>query len=145
MAHPDFDALVNDLRPFAERMLREHGEFYPFGGSIKDDGEHVSVGAKGESDHPKSKGLIDIMTATFRRQAAEGEIRAAGICFDVRVVPPGQLDKADAIQFALEREGGEAADVYIPYAPLSDGEFTYGEIFACRREPTLFVHRHEET
>lgn len=108
---PDLDALLNDLLAFAERMLREQGEFYPFGGSITADGERISVGAKGSSDHPPSRELIEIMTDAFRRQAAEGKIRAAGICFDVRVVPPGQPDKTDAIELSLEREGDDAVEV----------------------------------
>ena len=70
MAHPDLDALVNDLLPFAQRMLAEYGEFYPFGGSITAAGEHISVGAKGESDMPPSKELIDIMTAAFRAKCS---------------------------------------------------------------------------
>ena len=143
--HPDLDALLNDLLPFAERMLSEHGEFYPFGGSITADGRHISVGAKNSSDHPKSQELIDIMTHEFRSQASEGKIRAAGICFDVRVVPPGQIDKTDAIQLALERKGGDAVDVFVPYAQLPDRTFTYDELFACERTPTLFVQQHQET
>jgi hypothetical protein len=143
--HPDLDALLNDLLPFAERMLSEQGEFYPFGGSITSNGRHISVGGKGSSDRPKSQELIDIMTHEFRNQASEGKIRAAGICFDVRVVPPGQIDKTDAIQLALEREGGDAVDVFVPYAQLPDGEFTYGELFACERIPTLFVQQHQQT
>ena len=135
--HPDFDALLNDLLPLAERMLSEHGEFYPFGGSITTDGRHISVGTKGSSDRPQSQELIDIMTNEFRSQALERKIRAAGICFEVRVVPPGQVDKTDAIQLALEREGGDAVDVFVPYAQLSDRGFTYGELFACERTPTL--------
>ena len=143
--HPDLDALLDDLLPFAERMLQEHGEFYPFGGSITPDGRHISVGAKGASDRPKSGEIIDIMTNEFRSQASEGKIRAAGICFDVRIVPPGEIDKTDAIQLALEREGGDAVDVFIPYAEMSDREFTYGEVFAWERTPTLFVQRHQKT
>jgi hypothetical protein len=143
--HPDLDALSNDLLPFAQRMLAEQGEFYPFGGSITSDGRYISVGAKGSSDHPKSRELIDVMTTEFRSQASEGKIRAAGICFDVRVVPPGQIDKTDAIQLALEHEGGDAVDVFVPYAQLADGEFTYGELFACERTPTLFVQQHQKT
>lgn len=143
--HPDLDALLNDLLPFAERMLAEHGEFYPFGGSITTDGRHISVGAKGSSDRPQSQELIDIMTNEFRSQALEGKIRAAGICFEVRVVPPAQVDKSDAIQLALEREGGDAVDVFVPYAQLPDGEFTCGELFACERTPTLFVQQHQQT
>jgi hypothetical protein len=143
MTHPDLNALIDDLLPFAQRMLAEQSEFYPFGGSIASDGKHISVGAKGESDRPKSKELIDIMTAEFRDQAAGGRIRAAGICFDVRVVPPGQIDKTDAIQLALEREN-ESVDVFIPYAQLPDGTFTYGEMFASQRTPTLFVSPHAQ-
>jgi hypothetical protein len=143
--HRDLDALLNDLLPFAQRMLAEQGEFYPFGCSITPDGRHISIGAKGSSDHPKSQELIDIMTSEFRRQASERKIRAAGICFDVRVVPPGHVDKTDAIQLALERDGGDAVDVFVPYAQLSDREFTYGELFACERTPTLFVQQHQRT
>jgi hypothetical protein len=137
--HPDLDALFNDLLPLAERMLSEHGEFYPFGGSITPDGRHISVGAKSSSDRPKSHESIDIMTNAFRSQASEGKIRAAGICFDVRIVPPGQVDKTNAIQLALEREGGDAVDVFVPYAQLPDGEFSYGELFASERAPTMFL------
>jgi len=143
--HPDLDALLNDLLPFAERMLAEQGEFYPFGCSITPDGRHISVGAKGSSDHPKSQELIHIMTSEFRDQASEKKIRAAGICFDVRVVPPGQVDKSDAIQLALEREDGDAVDMFVPYAQLPDGKFTYGELFACERTPTLFVQQRQQT
>ena len=137
--HPDLNALFDDLQPFAERMLREQGEFYPFGGSITSDGRHISVGAKGSSDRPDAQELIEIMTSAFRREAAQGSIRAAGICFDVRVVPPGQVDKTDAIELSLEREGGDAVEVFIPYASLPGGEITYGQIFATERTPTMFV------
>jgi hypothetical protein len=142
MAHPDLQALLNDLLPVAERMLTEHGEFYPFGGSIASDGKHISV----NWDHPnlkelieKSKELIEAMVEIFRSQALGGQIRAAGICFDVQVIPPGQIEKTDAIQLALEREGGEAVNVFVPYAELPDGKFTYGELFASKRTPEFFV------
>jgi hypothetical protein len=51
---------------------------------------------------------------------------------------PSSFNKTDAIQLALEREN-EAVDVFIPYAQLPDGEFTYGQMFASRRTPTFFV------
>jgi hypothetical protein len=80
MAHPDLDALMNDLLPLAEQLLAKHREFYPFGGTIASDGRHVSIGAKTESDRPLSKELIDILTEAFRTDASDGKIRAAGIC-----------------------------------------------------------------
>jgi len=141
MAHPDLDALLNDLLPFAQQMLAKHGEFYPFGGSMTADDKHISVGAKGESDHPRSQELIDLLTEAFRGDAVTGRIRAAGICFDVRVVPPGQVDKTDAIQMSLEREG-EAVDLFVPYAQLPGGACTYGAMFASQRTPEFFVQPH---
>ena len=55
MAHPELDALFNTLFPFAQTqtMLREHGEFYPFGALMTSSGEIRQVGAKMEDDdHP---------------------------------------------------------------------------------------------
>ena len=48
-AKVDAETLLNSALPFAEKMLSEHGEFYPFGEAMKPDGQIVSVGAAGES------------------------------------------------------------------------------------------------
>jgi len=85
------------------------------------------------------------MTHEFRSQASQGDIRAAGICFDVRVVAPGQIDKTDAIPLVLEREGGDAVNVFVPYARLPDGWFTHGRLFACERKPIFFVLQDQQT
>jgi hypothetical protein len=39
MKHPELDALLNTFLPFAQTMLREHGEFYPFGAIMTSSGE----------------------------------------------------------------------------------------------------------
>lgn len=139
MAHPDLNTLFDDLLPLAKRFLAEFGEFYPFASSMAPDGKITSRGASTGDDHPKSQELINIFTDAFRQLAAEGSLRAAGICFDVRITPPGQADKSDAIQCALEHESGEAANVYVPYTKQGEGEFMYGQVFASRRAPTFFV------
>ena len=36
MAHPDLNQLLNSVLDFAHKMLKEHGEFYPFGHSLDD-------------------------------------------------------------------------------------------------------------
>ena len=58
---------------------------------------------------------------------------------------PKSQELIDAIQLALEHEGGDAVDVFVPYAQLPDGGFSYGELFACERTPTLFVQQHQQT
>ena len=139
MAHPELDALFNALLPFAQKMLREHGEFYPFGAVMTSSGEIRHVGAKMEDDdHPQSQPLIELLTETFKKQAKKGELRAAGICYDVLTVPPGKAQKRDAICCGLEHCLGEAVDVFTPYVRTADGNFRYAESFTAKRTPQFF-------
>ena len=139
MAHPELDALLNTLLPFAQTMLHEYGEFYPFGAVMSANGEIQHIGAKMEGDdHPPSQPLIDLLTETFRKQAAKGELRAAGICYDVLTVPPGEDLKRDAVCCALEHYLGETVDVFIPYVKVAGGDVQYGEIFASKRAAQFF-------
>ena len=139
MAHPELDALFNTLLPFAQTMLREHGEFYPFGAIMTSSGEIRHVGAKMEDDdHPLSQPLIDLLTETFKNQAKKGELRAAGICYDVVTVPLGKDQKRDAVCCCLEHYSGETVDVFVPYVKVADGEIQYGETFAAKRTGQFF-------
>lgn len=141
MAHPDLNALKDALLPVAKRMLAEHGEFFPYGAFMKLNGEIVDCSADDEDEHPPSKRLIDVLTEDFRQRAARGEIRAAGICSDVRVARPGQTEKNDAVHFALEHQSGEALDVFLPYNLDSSNEVVYGELFATQRTKQFFVSK----
>lgn len=138
MAHPDLNALKDALLPTAKRMLAEYGEFFPYGAFMKLSGEIVDCSADDEDEHPPSKRLIDVLTEDFRQRTAKGEIRAAGICSDVRVARPGQTEKTDAVHFALEHQNGEALDVFLPYDLDSSDEVVYGELFATLREKQFF-------
>jgi hypothetical protein len=44
-AKQEVEKLMNELVPFAKRMLSGCGEFYPFGDYVKRDGGIVHVGA----------------------------------------------------------------------------------------------------
>lgn len=139
MAHPELDALFNTLLPFAQKMLSEHGEFYPFGAVMSSSGEIRHVGAKiEEDDHPPSQSLIDLLTETFKKQAANGELRAAGICYDVLTVPPGEDQKRDAVCCGLEHYLGEMVNVFVPYVKAANGNVQYGEIFVTKRTAQFF-------
>jgi hypothetical protein len=139
MAHSDLNELVDALLRMAEMLLRKNGEFYPIGAVISSDGEirHVGAGIEGD-DHPPSQPLIDLMTETFRKEASDGKLRAAGICYDVLTAPPGKHQKQDAICCALEHCLGEAVNVFRPYIRTEDGEFEFDELFATERPPQFF-------
>jgi hypothetical protein len=139
MGHPDLEELLNALVPFAQQMLSKHGEFYPFGASMNPDGEVAANAADTGDEHPDSQELIVMMMEAFRREAAAGGIRAAGICVDVRTIPPGETEKTDAIKVGLEHQSGEAVDVFIPYEKGFLGKLKYGGLFAAARTPEFFV------
>ncbi len=137
MAHPDLNELFNDLIPFAERMLEEHGEFYPFGAMMRSNGEIALLGGETESDRPRSQEILDLLVGALRDYASRGEIRAAGICLDMRITPPEQSDEVDAICARLEHSSGEQAEVFVPYSKV-DGRHILQEPFAQRGEPRIF-------
>jgi hypothetical protein len=139
MAHPDLNQLLNSLLPFAERMLAEHGEFFPFGRTMKPDGEIAAAGAYDGDEHPPSQSVIDLLTQAFRQEARNGELRAAGICHDVRTIPPGQSEKCDAICASMEHQSGEAVNVFVPYQKTGKGDIQYGQIFATGRTSQFFA------
>ncbi len=125
MAHPDLDNLLNRILPFAQQMLAKHGEFYPFGSTMKTSGEITA--------------LIDLLTQAFRNEALAGQIRAAGICYDVRTIAPGQTEKTDAICVGLEHNTGQCVSVFLPYKKGWFGKIQYGQLFASARDPQIFV------
>ncbi|MGB7156763.1 MAG: hypothetical protein WBD40_01775 [Tepidisphaeraceae bacterium] len=138
MARPDLEELMNTLIAFAQQMLAKAGEFYPFGASMRPDGQLAQNGAYTGSEHPPSQELIGLLTAGFQREAAAGNLRAAGICFDVRVVPPGATEKSDAICVQLEHADGEAIEIYVPYKKGWFGKVKYAELFASKGQPAFF-------
>lgn len=139
MADTDFDQLINTLIPFAQEMISKHGEFFPFGSSIGTDGK-VDLNAPYEVNNcPTSQLIIDVMTQAFRQSALDGKIRAAGICYDVRTIPPGKNKKTDAIWLSLEQQSGEAVDVIVPYKKGIFGNYSYGKFFAADRAPQFFA------
>lgn len=139
MAHPELDALFNTLLPVAQRLLREYGEFLPFGSIMSSSGEIHLVGGKIEGDdYPTSQPLLDLLTEAFKKQAVKGELRAAGICYDVLTVPPGEDQKRDAICCGLEHYSGETVSVFVPYVKTTASDIQYGEAFAAKRAAQFF-------
>ena len=136
-AKDDCNRLLNAALPFAEQMLREHGEFLPFGAQMLPDGEIVSVAVDDGEDHSRSQNLIDAIQAAFKAGAADGEFVATALVYDVRVVPPGASEKTDAIALNLDHRANYSVTVFFPYA-LNDGEPEIGDAFASGGDYSIF-------
>jgi len=138
MAHPDLDTVLNALLPFAQQMLDKHGEFHPFGASMTVSGDVSLTAGMPESETADSAIVIEMLTSAFRQQARNELIRATGICFDSRVVPPGASEKVDAICSRLEHLNGETAEVFLPYTKGWLGRLKYGNLFASKGDAQIF-------
>jgi hypothetical protein len=138
-AKQESERLINALLPLAEKMLRQYGEFYPFGGYIKPDGNIVEMGADDpDTEKPKSKDLIYILRTSLQDLARNHKVRAAAIIFDVAVALPVSDRKGDAIQICVDHVGGYSAEVFFPYG-LVDDEIVYGETFAQEGKHEIFA------
>jgi hypothetical protein len=132
------EILLNGVLPFAEKMLREHGEFYPYGGYIDDEGKIVAVGGDDpETDFPKSSDLICVLKNSFREMVSVSKCRAIAIVFNVRVKLPASNMESDAIQVCVDHIANYSAQVFFPYR-ISQGEVVYGETFAQEGNHDIF-------
>ncbi|MGE0406144.1 MAG: hypothetical protein AB7O65_07590 [Candidatus Korobacteraceae bacterium] len=129
---------MNSVLRLAREMLIEHGEFFPYGGVVDNDGEIVHVGAKLEgTDRAPSQPLIELMKSEFTQRAREGKCRATAIIADVKVVRPGDTAKTDAIRVSLDHRDNYSVEVFFPYA-LVNGELVFDEVFALKGLNEIF-------
>jgi hypothetical protein len=134
------EALLDDLLPFAKKMLATHGEFFPFGGYVTTDGSIVHVGATDPATaRPTSAMLIETLTADFREKAQRHEIRASAVVFDVMVMLPRSSTKSDAIQVCLEHMDAYCAEVFFPYRVGASGTLVFEHTFAQQGTRLVFV------
>ena len=134
----DVEALLNELLPFAERMLTEHQEFLPFGGRTALSGEIILEGAQNEDEMPLSADLIAILHNKHREQAVSREIRACAVVYDIRTIPPGRSEKQDAICVAVEHATGYCASIIYPYAFTPAGELAIATGYAVEGKVSVF-------
>ena len=137
MANPDLEELLNALLPFALQLLAEHGEFFPFAATMKPDGTITAVAGDTGDERPSSQEVLDVLVDGFRDQASRDEIKAAGVCLDVRVSHPDGSGTTDAVCARLEHLSGEAVEVYLPYKKTPGG-MEYGDIFAGPGKKMVF-------
>ena len=129
--------LMNMLVPFAEKMLREHGGFFPYGGVMMPDGSMQHFAASDGTEHPASQDLIDLLLARFREDGRQGKYKATAIVYDVMTLPPGASEKTDAIAVRLDHEAGYSVVVMVPYR-LVEGQLMKGTIFAVKGDGSIF-------
>ena len=129
------DALLDALIRFAQEMLAKRGAFFPFAAAVTDTGAVEMVGGYTGEERPPSQAVIDLLYQGLADRARGGEIRASGVCFDVRLTG---RDNTDAIQVSLENASAEPVNVFLPYKRQRLGGVKYGQLFATSGERRIF-------
>jgi hypothetical protein len=136
-AKAESETLMNEAMPLVEKMLKQHGEFYPFGYVMKSSGEVALVAGYDGTERPKSQAVIDLLTAGFKRDAALGKVKATALVYNIRVVPPGASEKSDAVEIALDHRDNYSVVVVFPYV-LRNKELAIGAPFAQKGDSRIF-------
>ena len=107
-AQDDLDDLLNAALPFAQQLLGERGEFFPYGVVMASDGEVRMIAADtDQGDTPRSS---DVLATLVRGVRGEREaLRAVALVSDVRA------GETDAVRVELEHREGAAMAVLLPY------------------------------
>jgi hypothetical protein len=128
---------MNSVLPFAEQMLRDYGEFLPFGGAMRTTGELVSVSGYTEDEHPPSAEVIRLIKDGFIDAVRKREFKATALVYDVRITLPSAAEKSDAIAVSLNHRDDYSVIVIFPYK-LESGKVSIGAALAQKGEADIF-------
>ena len=131
------EKLMNSVLPFAEQMLKKEGEFFPFGGALKNTGEIASIAGYDGREHPPSMDIIKLLKQGFVASAKTGDYTATALVYDVRILVPKTGKKSAAIAVSLNHKSKYSVIVYYPYE-LKEGALKYGDVFAQKGESDIF-------
>jgi hypothetical protein len=133
----DCETLMNSVLPLAEQLLANHGEFIPFGGAMRPDGELVAIAGYDGDERPKSIDAIALMKGGFVVAARNGDYKATAIVYDVRVKLPSTGESSDAIAVSLDHRESYSVVVLFPYK-IDSGKLTVGTAFAQVGDGDIF-------
>jgi hypothetical protein len=142
MAEPtdEIQEILNFLLPYAEQMLSQHGEFYPYAAALGADGDLNAVATDvDDDDSPDVSEVLLALHQGLRERAAEGAIRASGIAADVTLTDPDSGETTDAVQVELDHADADAVDIFVPYETEAEG-IKFGELVAAEGREPVFAH-----
>jgi hypothetical protein len=131
----DIQSIIDYSHRFAEHMLNNGKEYYPFGAQLENNGELVAIGQNDkETDFPKSQKVIDLLKWEFEKQFKEGKIKAYGLTYDVRVQTNDLGEKSDAICIDItHRNSNDIPRYFFTYSWNENDELIFGQSFGIKK------------
>jgi hypothetical protein len=118
-------ALLGYCTEFAQAMLKDSGDFYPFGATLSSDGDVVAAGGHDGNEKPEPQAIYQLLASAFSTAARAGNISGAALAANVNVPEQYQSPSKDAIRVHVEA-AGFARFIYIPYEIAKPGLFKRG-------------------
>jgi hypothetical protein len=122
----DTQNLINYCVDFADKMLTENHEFYPFAVTVNFDGDLVMVSHFDGDDHPLSQDLINKLQLLLDYQLDNKEKRAYALTSDVVVKKDASTNKTDAIAIKIKHlDSNDIKVYYFAYILSSENKVEY--------------------
>jgi hypothetical protein len=112
--------LLTYCTEFAETMLKDSGEFYPFGAVLDSELELRAVGADVGEEHPASAELYQLLGNSFIQNAKDKEISASAIACNVNIPQEYEPPVNDGVRVHLECDGFSRY-IYVPFSIETKG------------------------
>jgi hypothetical protein len=134
MHNEEINELLDHCRNYAEDLLMETGELFPFGALMDADGRSHHREVEVDPKHIPSNGeIIEMLLEYFEEEYNNNDARAFAIACEAGVQLDGN-SSTDAISVDIRHK--EVADIPIYYFPFNlsgNGEVKFGEAFAVKR------------
>lgn len=107
--------LLNVAMSYARRVLRKYGETGPFAFSMTEDGNVSRETLERTTIPADPAALLKILHEHVSERARGGEIQAVAMAANITLAQPSEEGYSDAVVFQIERRGGYAIKVTVPY------------------------------
>ena len=138
----DCEAVMNFGLPLAQQMLRQRGEFLPFGTAMRPNGEIVCVGAYDGRAVPSLAGsftdLIGALKEAFTAGARRQEYMATALFYEVAITAAASGERVDAVAASLNHRDGYSVVVLLPFR-VEDDNVVFDTPLAHRDEADIFL------
>lgn len=108
-------ALMTYCVDFAQMMLEQAGEFYPFGATLALDGRVGAAGVFNGDGNPSATEVYELLAQSFVQGAGRGDFLGVALAANVNVPAGYALDVPSAVRVHIESQG-YAREIYLPYA-----------------------------
>jgi hypothetical protein len=136
-AKTDCEMLLGALMPFAEKMLAEHGDFFPFAAAMSESGECEMAAVADDGEEPSPRELIDLFVEQFHTEAKTGEFKATAIIYNAKTIAPGKTEEENTMIGSVDHRDGFSAKICFPYS-LESGKLKLQKPYVAAGENRIF-------